>query len=405
MRHALSLALTVSAITLCAAETVDGPLTVKRATNASQAQTGAIIKLATGNKLGQQHIVLDNYGEDFRVLSDGDWNRIPFRVNVKSGLTHIDDVRIARGQWVEPRFVKGSWAHNDAGARILLQGGRGLHHSGGGTPEVVLDAWQKRFRILRNDYQSVPFQIDLNSGMTEIDNLTADHLTLAKGDDHATGGRLRLAGSGHLGGKDVIVDNYGEDFRILSDRDWNTVPFRVNVKSGKTYANEFHAGHLRIWQQGGNEGGELTLAGTPEQADVRLDVYRSEFRILSGGQEHIRYDFDDRRLRVGNLRTGEVVVEAQWWADHVFADDYELWDLERVAAYIEVEGHLPAMPSSEEVLDCGLSLADITARQQQKIEELTLHAIAQRRSLEQRDRRIEALEARLEALERLQPGE
>lgn len=82
-----------------------------------------------------------------------------------------------------------------------------------------------------------------------------------------------------------------------------------------------------------------------------------------------------KNLRVSKVFAGEVEVKTQWWADHVFADDYRLRPLSEVEEHIAEHRHLPDMPAEAEVLDKGINVGDMAARQQRKIEELTLYAI------------------------------
>ena len=101
----------------------------------------------------------------------------------------------------------------------------------------------------------------------------------------------------------------------------------------------------------------------------------------------------------GGILTEEVRVRTGW-ADHVFAKNYPLTGLEEVETYIEENGKLPNMPSSEEVEANGLELGDIAVKQQEKIEELFLHLIEMDKELKALKQENEALKARLEQLER-----
>jgi cytoskeletal protein CcmA (bactofilin family) len=76
----------------------------------------------------------------------------------------------------------------------------------------------------------------------------------------------------------------------------------------------------------------------------------------------------------GGILTDEVLVRTGW-ADYVFASTYQLPTLEEVKAHILKEGHLPNVPSAQEVESNGLKLADMTVNQQEKIEELFLYLI------------------------------
>ena len=76
------------------------------------------------------------------------------------------------------------------------------------------------------------------------------------------------------------------------------------------------------------------------------------------------------------------------WADYVFAAHYPLMPLSELEAFVREHHHLPNVPSAEEVTENGFDLARMDARLLEKIEELTLHLIAQQKQ-------IDALEAQL----------
>jgi trimeric autotransporter adhesin len=74
------------------------------------------------------------------------------------------------------------------------------------------------------------------------------------------------------------------------------------------------------------------------------------------------------------------------WADHVFADNYQLMPLEQVAGYIDRHKHLPGLPSAEKlVAEGGIDVNQMFAKQMEKIEELTLHVIALNRKVAKLD--------------------
>ena len=63
------------------------------------------------------------------------------------------------------------------------------------------------------------------------------------------------------------------------------------------------------------------------------------------------------------------------WADNVFAANYRLRSLADTKRYIDQHGHLPGIPSADEVVANGVDLGRINAQLLAKIEELTLHLI------------------------------
>lgn len=69
------------------------------------------------------------------------------------------------------------------------------------------------------------------------------------------------------------------------------------------------------------------------------------------------------------------IASANGWADYVFKKDYELKTLEEVEQFIKQNGHLPNIPSANEVVKNGLDLGEMNAKLLEKIEELTLYNI------------------------------
>lgn len=76
------------------------------------------------------------------------------------------------------------------------------------------------------------------------------------------------------------------------------------------------------------------------------------------------------------------------WADYVFEDSYPLMPLAELESYVRENRHLPNVPSAREVAENGFDLAQMDAKLLEKIEELTLHLLAQQKQ-------IDALEAQL----------
>ena len=100
------------------------------------------------------------------------------------------------------------------------------------------------------------------------------------------------------------------------------------------------------------------------------------------------------RLAVdGKIRTREVRVDNDNWADYVFKPDYELPSLEEVKRHIDEKGHLINIPSAKEVHANGFELGEMNRLLLEKIEELTLYMIEQ-------DKQQKALERELTKLEK-----
>lgn len=93
----------------------------------------------------------------------------------------------------------------------------------------------------------------------------------------------------------------------------------------------------------------------------------------------------------GLLLAREIRIDATPWADFVFRPDYSLQPLSEVETFIKTNGHLPDVPSEAEVQRNGINVAEMDAILLRKIEELTLHSIAQ-------EKRIAELEEKLNTI-------
>ena len=86
----------------------------------------------------------------------------------------------------------------------------------------------------------------------------------------------------------------------------------------------------------------------------------------------------------GGILTEEVRVSlATTWADYVFNKDYNLKPLSEVEQFILKNGHLPNVPSANQVKEEGIELGEMAKIQQEKIEELTLYLIQQHKEIQE----------------------
>jgi len=77
----------------------------------------------------------------------------------------------------------------------------------------------------------------------------------------------------------------------------------------------------------------------------------------------------------GLLRAREIKVDLDNWPDYVFKKDYNLLPLNEVKAFIEINGHLPNVPSAKEIHEDGINLGEAAKTSMEKIEELTLYLL------------------------------
>ena len=83
----------------------------------------------------------------------------------------------------------------------------------------------------------------------------------------------------------------------------------------------------------------------------------------------------------GNVRAKEVVVETGW-ADYVFEKNYKRPSLTELETFIQLNKHLPNIPTAKEIEEKGLHVGDVQKRMMEKIEELTLYIIELKKEID-----------------------
>jgi hypothetical protein len=94
----------------------------------------------------------------------------------------------------------------------------------------------------------------------------------------------------------------------------------------------------------------------------------------------------------GDIHTKKVVVDLINWPDYVFKPTYNLKPLSEVKTYIDLNHHLPDMPSGKEVAEKGVDLGEMNKLLTKKVEELTLYLIEKEKKEKLQEERITRLE-------------
>jgi hypothetical protein len=97
-------------------------------------------------------------------------------------------------------------------------------------------------------------------------------------------------------------------------------------------------------------------------------------------------------IKATNIKATEIKVEAQT-ADFVFEEDYHLKSLEEVEQFITNNKHLPDVPSAKQMEENGVGLAEMNKLLLQKVEELTLYLIEQKKINNELEVRVKELES------------
>lgn len=92
----------------------------------------------------------------------------------------------------------------------------------------------------------------------------------------------------------------------------------------------------------------------------------------------------------GNVVANGITVKMYPWADYVFKPSYHLPSLTEVKAYIDLNQHLPEIPSAEQIAKEGQNLGEINRLLLKKVEELTLYLIENDKKDKERDAKKDA---------------
>ncbi len=134
--------------------------------------------------------------------------------------------------------------------------------------------------------------------------------------------------------------------------------------------------------------------------DIRMILKSDNFLQIDGGSVGIGTSVSgSHKLAVeGSIGAREIKVEASGWSDFVFENNYELRTLEEVEEHINENGHLPEIPSEDEVAENGINLGEMDAKLLQKIEELTLYMIQMNKEMAELKAKNEQLVKEVSAL-------
>ncbi len=163
------------------------------------------------------------------------------------------------------------------------------------------------------------------------------------------------------------------------------------------YSNQTGVGNVNLgYYAGFSETGSNTLyienstAATPliygEFDNDKVGINTKNLVNSVGGANTSAYSLYVK----GGILTEELRVRTGW-ADYVFDSGYELMSLSEVEKYISENGHLPNVPSAEQVSEQGIEVGDMTRIQQEKIEELTLYIIELQKQLTELNKKVEDL--------------
>ena len=169
-----------------------------------------------------------------------------------------------------------------------------------------------------------------------------------------------------------------------------------NIFIGRAAGNQltFGDGNIFIGNQAGSalQGSISNKLYIENSNDTENPLIYGDF---SDGQVGINTSYVPVGYRLaveGDIIAEEIqVMERIHWPDYVFEEEYDLMTLPELETEIETLGHLPGVPSAEEVEENGHSLGKMDAILLEKVEELTLHLIEMNKQLTNQQEEIDTL--------------
>lgn len=106
--------------------------------------------------------------------------------------------------------------------------------------------------------------------------------------------------------------------------------------------------------------------------------------------------FPNTVYMTGTLNAPNIVatgIKSSNVADYVFDPNYQIMSLQEVESFTNANRHLPEVPSATEIERNGMDIAKMNLILLKKIEELTLHAIAQQKEIDALNSSVKSLQA------------
>jgi len=136
-----------------------------------------------------------------------------------------------------------------------------------------------------------------------------------------------------------------------------------------------------------SRGGVLTIFNKIRD---NADTYYSNILIPTGSLSIGTNTIDPNYMLSveGKIHSQQVNIDMNGWSDYVFKSTYHLPSLSELKTYVDLNHHLPEIPSEKEIATNGLNLGEIDRLLTKKVEELTLYLIDKDKQLNMQQSQI-----------------
>lgn len=151
-----------------------------------------------------------------------------------------------------------------------------------------------------------------------------------------------------------------------------------------------------FWKLGGNNATDTSFIGTISNTDFRIHTNDSLRMVVKNTGEVLigTNTVPEGYMFAVNGKAIATEMEVKLysdWPDYVFGEDYKLLPLEELKQNIDKHGHLPGMPSADEVKKKGINLGEMDALLLQKVEELTLYMLQLQQQNKELQKKVDEL--------------
>ncbi|MCP9766874.1 hypothetical protein EGI22_03070 [Lacihabitans sp. LS3-19] len=141
---------------------------------------------------------------------------------------------------------------------------------------------------------------------------------------------------------------------------------------------------------------DALVLGDTTLVKVGIGLSNPQYRLDVKGVFNMRVAYNAPSMKINDRNFLELDNQGQFvlnefkikyaneglWSDKVFEKNYTLMPLTEVSDFIDMNQHLPNVPSAKEVVKEGVSMNDMVSKLLEKIEELTLYTIQQQKEID-----------------------